>query len=307
MTKTKKTNKKTVKSVSDLKSVIAKSTDGSIQISFTLPWEKVKKSRLKATEKLGKDVAVPGFRKGNAPIEKITENIPSDQLIQETVSEFLPDFIADILRKHKIKPAMYPRFEILKATENEDWQVRATTCEVPDFELGDYKKLISGAGKAKSIWTPEKGKPTEEEKKEPTQEEKDYEVIKILLDNIKIKLPKILTDQEVNSRLSQLLQRIEKLGLTLDSYLKSIGKSADDLRAEYEKQSKDTISLEIILNKIADEEKVTVPEELIEQNIKKAKQGVKKQDSASTQEQRRLIKSVLTRRTVLDKLSSYTN
>jgi hypothetical protein len=37
-----------------------------------------------------------------------------------------------------------------------------------------------------------------------------------------------LIDEEVNSRLSKLLERIEKLGLTLESYLSSIGKTAQD-------------------------------------------------------------------------------
>jgi len=45
-----------------------------------------------------------------------------------------------------------------------------------------------------------------------------------LLRNIKIEIPKLLIEEEVNTRLSQLLERIEKLGLDLEKYLQTIGK-----------------------------------------------------------------------------------
>ena len=47
--------------------------------------------------------------------------------------------------------------------------------------------------------------------------------------------------------------------MALESYLKSVGKTAEILRAEYEMQAKDAISLELILNAIADDEKIGVP------------------------------------------------
>src|SRR5258706_424878 len=84
------------------------------------------------------------------------------------------------------------------------------------------------------------------------QKEKEQIVLKTLIDNIKVSIPKLLIDDEVNHRLSDLLARIEKLGLNLDSYLASVGKTPQSLREEYERQVKDGVSLELILNKIAD-------------------------------------------------------
>ena len=64
--KTKKTTKSTNKASSD--AVLAKSADGTIQITFTIPWKEILQNRTKAAEELGKNLDIPGFRKGKAPL-----------------------------------------------------------------------------------------------------------------------------------------------------------------------------------------------------------------------------------------------
>ncbi|MBI1864081.1 hypothetical protein HYS03_02630, partial [Candidatus Woesebacteria bacterium] len=116
-----------------------------------------------------------------------------------------------------------------------------------------------------------------------------------LLETTKVNIPKVLVEEEVNARLSNLLSRIEKLGLSLETYLSSIGKTADTLRAEYEKQAKDTITLELTLNKIAQTENIKVTEAQIDETIKVS-------SLKDTPDQRRLVRTVLARRAGLDSL-----
>ncbi len=238
-----KEDKRRQKSPSD--SVVAKTADGTVQITFTIPWKEISESRHKAATELSKSLDVPGFRKGKAPIEKVIEKLPQNDLLQKTLAGILPELLAKAISDHKIKPAIYPRFEVLRSADEEDWQVRAVTCEIPKFGLGDYKKKISNATKAGAIWTPNSakastGKPDTiskasagEPDKEIPRAEKEQLVLKTLLDDIKIEVPSLLINEEVNAKLSQLLAKIEKLGLDLDAYLKSIGKTADTLRTEY--------------------------------------------------------------------------
>lgn len=288
------------------KSTLARSDDGSIQITFTIAWNIIEKSRNEAISELGKDVEIPGFRKGNAPYEKVLENIPKNTLVEKTLSGILPRLFTDAIKEHKIKPAIYPKFEVLKTTENEDWQVRAVTAEIPKIDMSDYKKLISEEGKSKKIWTPgtnddPKG---EKEEKEASRQEKEQQVIKLLLGNIKIDIPKVIIDEEVNSRLSQLLVRIEKLGLTLESYLASLSKNAEQLRKEYENQAINALRLDLILNEIAKKENIKVEKSQIEASIKAGSADPKMAEKLDTPEQRRVIKSVLLRRAALDSLVS---
>ncbi len=104
--------------------------------------------------------------------------------------------------------------------------------------------------------------------------------------------------------MSRLLERIEKLGLTLDAYLASIGKTSESIRTEYEKQAKDALSLDFILDKIALEEKVTVDEKQADAAIEASKADPNIPDTVNSADQRRVVKTILVRRATLDSLAS---
>lgn len=284
---------------------IAREDNGNIQITLSIPYKDVLEAKKSALEEIAKNIEIPGFRKGNAPISQVEKNVTESKVLEKALGKILPKAFSDIVEKENIKPIVYPKFELINAKENEDWQVRATTCELPNVELKDYKKLISDEAKTKSIWTPGKEDPKKsEEEKEKTPEEKEQEVIKILLDNIKINIPKILIDQEVDNRLSQLLDRIEKLGLNLESYLASVGKNPEILRKEYELQSQNTIVLDLILQKIAVEDKIAVDEKEIDGLIKATSADPKLAESLNTPEQKRFIRSIILKRKALESLVS---
>jgi len=287
-------------------SVIARSDDGTIQITLFISYLDIEKSRKEVVDELGKEIDVQGFRKGKAPAEKIIEKIPQNTLIEKTISKLLPKAFSSAVKEHKITPSVYPKFEVIKATDGEDWQVRAFTCELPEIELGDYKKEIKGSSKAKVIWTPSSAKDLKDSPdKEPTREEKEQEVLKILLEKVTVKIPKILTDEEVNSRLSRLLERIEKLGMNLESYLSSLGKTAEQLREEYRTQAESAIKLDFILTKIAENEGVKVTDTEIEAAIQaSASTDPSLSEKLKNPDQKRLIETILKRRKVLDSLIS---
>jgi trigger factor len=292
-------------STSNQKFVVARSNDGTIQITFKIPYKKIKLAQEKAVKELGDNIQVPGFRKGKAPAEKVISQIPQNTLIEKTLAQILPKLISEAINQHKIRPAIYPKLELVKATEGEDWQVRATTCELPKITLGDYKKTIMGSARAKTIWTPDSAKASPgKPDKELSREEKEQEVIKLLLKSIKIKIPKLLIEEEVASRLSNLLARLEKLGLNLESYLASIGKTPETLRQEYEKQAKEAISLELILNKVIEAENIKIEESQVDAAIKVSGADPDLAKKLDTPEQRRVIRSVLLRRAALESLAS---
>jgi FKBP-type peptidyl-prolyl cis-trans isomerase (trigger factor) len=265
-------------------SVVAKEADGTIQITFTIPFDIVKKAQDEALAEFAKDAEIPGFRKGKAPIEKVAAKVPQNTLIEHSLSHILPKALGEAMDEHKLKLAIYPRFELVSAEENKDWQIRGVTCELPEVVLGDYKSHFAKA--------------TRDEKKEETREIKEQAVIKALLDNIKITVPKILVEEEVNGRLSNLLARIEKLGLELESYLKSVGKDVATLRTEYETQAKDAITLDLILGKIAETESLKVDPKEVDAAL--AMSQAAKDQKEDPESRRRLLESILKRRMALD-------
>ena len=289
--------------ISKASSVVAKSDDGTIQITFTIPFSEIKVRREEASREIGKNIAIPGFRKGNAPAEKVIETVSQNTLLEKTLTYFLPKIFAEAVEKNNLKPIIYPKFELIKAVDGEDWEVRATTCEAPVIELGDYKNKLKGASAAGKIWTPDSAKAkTDEKTKEKTREEKEQELLRNLLSAVNLKIPKILIDQEVDGRLSSLLSRLEKLGLTLESYLSSTGKTADALRNEYEKQATEGLSLDFILTKIADSENLAVNKDEVDKAASLNEQTKSEEIDEDLNQRKTLIESILRRRKALDYL-----
>lgn len=275
---------------------LAKSEDGSIQITFNIIWATIDKELDKVAEELKDDVIVKGFRKGKAPVSKVRQSVDQSRLIEHALQHMLPELFASAVETEKLQPITYPKFELISTEEGKDWQVRAITAESPKFNLGDYKKVAQGALASKSIITPDK--------KESTPEEKEQAVLQALMESIKFDPPKVLVDDETNNRLGDLLNRIEKLGLNLDSYLASINKDANSLREEYKNQAEQTLKLEILLNAIAEEEKTQVSEAEIEEFANAAQGDPQLAQSLQNPTQKRIIASILRKRKVLNSLVS---
>jgi FKBP-type peptidyl-prolyl cis-trans isomerase (trigger factor) len=279
--------------------VLAKSDDGTIQVTYTIPFSKIKKHKEEAALELSKGIEIPGFRKGKAPLAKILEQIPENTLLEKTLSKVLPQLFADTIKEQKIKPAIYPKFELISAKDNEDWQIRATTAELPEIKLGKYKDKIKGALRSEGLW-----KPGDDKKKELSREEKEQRVIKALLENVKLNIPKVIIESEVNSRLSKLIDQIEKLGLSLDSYLASINKTSEQVRVEHERQAQEAVALDLILAKIAQEESIKINQSEIDAAIGASSADPKLAKELDTPERRRLVESILLKRHALNELTS---
>ena len=276
-------------------SVMARESNGNIQITFTVPFVLIQKGQEEAVKEMAKDIEIPGFRKGTAPASRVREKIPQSKLIEHSLGHILPQALSEVIATQKLKIAIYPKFELIKSDDNEAWQIRGTTCELPEIELGDYKKIIAGALRADSIVVPGK---EESHSAEASRGKKEQVVVKSLLENVKVNIPNILIEEEADSRLSNLLSRLEKLGLALETYLKQVGKKPEDLRAEYSTQAKEAISLDLILSKVAEAENVNVDQKEIDEALKIG--NVKD----VSDERKRLIESILKRRMSLDFLIS---
>ncbi len=268
--------------VSKITSEFKKTENNGVEIVFTIPASIILSTKEEVLKEFAKDANIKGFRKGKAPIAKVEAATKDEELTEHILSHILPNAFVLAVEEHKFNPAIYPKYDAVKITssknvaENTEWQVKATTCELDKIVLPkDLKKKLK-------------------------KDEKDQNVlIKSLLEEVKLEIPKMLVDEEVNARLSQVLERIERLGLTLEGYLKSVGKTPEILRAEYEIQAKDAIKIELVLNEVANEEKIEVSEKEIDEFIKTTGEDLNKVEK----EQRDILRRVIMRRSALEKLS----
>lgn len=268
---------------------IVRKEDGTVELTFAVPWAEIAASREKTALEMGKSVTVPGFRAGKAPLDRLMSHLPADQLLERALSSILPVHLAHAITEHDVRPAVYPRFELLHAHEGEEWTVLATTCEIPEFKLGNYKKDVAEALKALP--------------KEATVDEKQNAALIAFGKTIEVKVPHMLVEEEANGRLSNLLTRIEKLGMSLENFLASQKKTAPELRAEYEGQAENTLKMELSLMKLAADEKIVVSEQDVADFIAVA-QLPEQKNEADRDSQMSMVQSILTKRKAIEFLAS---
>lgn len=240
-------------------STLKKLPKSTFELTITLPWPEVKASYDKITSEMLKEVEVKGFRKGKAPRKLAEEKIDKEKIFQELVKQIVPDAYLESLKKYEVHPVINPKIELVSFKEGEDWVFKATACEKPELDLASYKEGIKKITAKSKIIIPGK---------EP-QPPKLEELIQSLLESVKSEIPDLLAESETNRLLAKLLDEIKALGLTLEQYLSSVGKSPEQLRNEYTQKAINDLKLEFILDKIAEVEKITVTPEEVESAIQK--------------------------------------
>lgn len=267
-----------------------------IEISLILPWQEIKTVYDRIFGLLLVEIELPGFRKGKAPQDLAAKQIEPTKVYEEVLKDVVPKVYADSIREHKLQPILSPKVEVLEAKENQDWKLKITTCEKPVVNVGNYQKAVADVKMAKKtkIWTP--GTAQEEKK---TEEVTIGEILDALAKEIKVELAEILIEQEVNRMLSNLVNETQKLGLTVEQYLQSQGKTSDQLRLQYKEQAQTTLGLEFALEEIAEKEKVTVENTEVEEVIKNSKTD---EERKALESQKYYIASLIRRQKTLQQL-----
>jgi len=273
---------------------LQKEENGTIKLTITIPNVQVKKAWEEVILAIVENAEIQGFRKGKAPRKLVEEKADKEKVREEVLRKLLPAAYTEAIKTQGIRPIINPKIHVEKLedpTTNKDWQFIALTCEAPEIKLGKYKENIQKITAKSKIAIP--GKEVVPAKFE--------EIVKALLDSVTGQIPAILVDNETDRLLSQTLEDVKKLGLTLDQYLSSTGKNPQILREEYRKKAENDIKLEFTLLKIAEEEKITVEDKEVEEAIKASKS---EDERKNLEANRYLLASILRQQKTLDFLKN---
>lgn len=270
-----------------MKSVLAKQPNGTIQLTISIPWEDYVKTREEVVKATAEKASVPGFRKGKAPKKLVEKQIDEASVQEEVLRKLLPIYYVDAVKEHNLNPIMNPKIHVGKLEEGKAWDFSATTCEMPEVELGDYKDKIKSLTAKSKIIVPGK-------EETPVKFE---EIIQTLLESTTVVIPELIIEQEVDRLLAQMLDEIKKLGLTLDQYLASTNRTPDQVRDEYRKKAESDIKLEFVLQKIAEAEKIVVSDLEVKEAIQKSKSP---QERESLEHNSYMLANILRQQKTLD-------
>jgi len=280
-------------------SALNKQTDGTLELTVTVPKKRVAEAYQKALKQLAKETELKGFRKGKAPLKKVEEKIGKTQIYEEVLKSLIPEVYVEAVKEQKIKPIINPQISVVSLEENKDWQIKATTCELPEVKLGQYEEAIKKSLASEKIWVP-----GQDQKEKPAEQESERlnKIFQTLIKTVSLQIPELLIQEEINRMLSRLIDQTGRLGLTVEQYLASIGKTSDQIRQEYRQQAEEALKLELILSAIADKEKIQITDAEV-QNMIKAAPDAETKKAMDTPAQQAYLRQLLRKRKVIDKLS----
>ncbi len=88
-----------------------------------------------------------------------------------------------------------------------------------------------------------------------------------IIEKSEFELPQVLIDSEIEQMLAQMNEDLQRANLHLDDYLKHINKTKEDLKKEWEPAAQKRARLQLILNKIAEQEQITADPSLVETQV----------------------------------------
>ena len=274
-----------------MNSILAKHTDGTIELTITIPVDLVEKTKNQVIEEHAKEAQLPGFRKGMAPKDMVEKSLDKDHLREDILRKLLPTSYSEAIKEHKIRPIINPKINVEKLEDGKDFVFKAFTCEAPKVSLGNYKEAIKKVTAKSKIVVPGK-------EQTPIGFE---EIAKELLNEAALTIPNVIIDSEVDRLLSQTLDEVKRLGLTLDQYLASTGRNIHGLKEEYRIKAENDVKLEFILQKIAEEEGIKVEEKEIDEAVAQGKTEAERQNLSQN---RYLLANIIRQQKTLDFLKN---
>jgi FKBP-type peptidyl-prolyl cis-trans isomerase (trigger factor) len=270
---------------------LTRQEDGTLEFHITIPQDKIKKAWEEIMTQVVASAKVPGFRPGKAPKKVVEESTNPTKVREEVLQNLIPQLYIEAVQKEGVRPIVNPKIHVDKIDDGADWEFTATTCEMPKVELGEYKKAVQAITAKSKIAVPGK------EEAKPNLDE----LVKAVVENVKITIPKLLVEYEADRLLSQTLDEIKRLGLSLDQYLASTNKTPEALRKDYEARAINDMTVEFALSQIADSEKISVSEKEIDEAIQKAKDPAERSQMESN---KYLLSSILRQQKTLDFLQN---
>ena len=105
------------------------------------------------------------------------------------------------------------------------------------------------------------------EKENQIKEKVRLKIIEKIINDLKVELPEILIDVELDKILYKMESDITQMGLKFEDYLKHLNKTREDLKKEFRVDAEKKVKFGLILNKIAEIEKLVPDLEQVKREV----------------------------------------
>jgi len=209
-----------------------------------------------AIKEFSEKVEMDGFRKGKIPEDILIKNIGRGAVLEKMAVIALEKEYPKIISEHKIRAIGRPEITLTKLAEHNPLGFKVTTSVLPEITLPDYK------GIAKKIMA--KKEEVSEENKAQEKERIRMEILEKAAEEIKQDMPKFLVEAEKDKMAEEMKRNIAQMGLKWNDYLKHIKKTEEELKKDWEKDAVKRVKYSLILDQMAEQEKIEIPAEELE-------------------------------------------
>jgi len=203
-------------------SSLSRLLNGNLELTLTVPWNRVHAAYESAVAEAVADAELPGFRKGKAPRNLVEPKLDRSHTVSHALNHLIPKEYAAAIKKHSLKPLLNPQIKIVSGKESEDWVFSAVTCEAPTVTL------------------PKKLAPLDK-----------------LIPACRTLIPDLLVEEEANHRLNALVENLTRLGTSVDQYLstKKLA-TAPELKTQLASQARTDLTTEFVLMEVQKTQKL---------------------------------------------------
>ncbi len=114
-----------------------------VEITAIISSEEFDKTRSEAIKHIGKDVELPGFRKGHVPEKMLIARIGEGAILEEMAEIAIGRAYGEVLVSSKVDALGRPEVRITKIALGNPLEFTLTTAVFPKITLPDYKKITS--------------------------------------------------------------------------------------------------------------------------------------------------------------------
>lgn len=126
-------------------------------------------------------------------------------------------------------------------------------------QFGPYKNIAE--------FKEELGRDIREGKEREEKEKRHETVVRVIVEKTKIKIPKLLIDQELVAFLDNRDEELKKAGISFGDYLKQIKKTEEELEKEERVSIEKQIAASLVMGAMRKEEKIVADEKDLQTNI----------------------------------------
>ena len=262
------------------------------EMKFEIPREKVTEAMDAVYSEIGKHAKVKGFRPGKVP-RHILINSHGQLAKDETIKKIIPQAYHDGVNQQKLNPIDMP--EITEVNLKDGVLTFTATLDIrPEVEIKKYKGIkverkkseVTEEEMQKTLDFFKKGRTDQEVTiddnfakgmgfpgledfksalKRQLESDKDRnnrmdienQIVEELLKNAKLVVPQSLVKRQLHHRLNEALRRLKSQGLNEEE----LKKKEEELRTQLEPAVEREVKIYLILEKIAELEKITVADQ----------------------------------------------